>query len=227
MAPNVPALVAAIGLAVAVAASVQCENGDDESCAFADGPRQGSVMLQNSKKEIGTSQGEGKDGSKKTKMGPLKLRLDNLEKEVEALKDRTATLESEVMGGEGGGGGPPPEALVSSDEDESDDSPAGKKREAYRRVMSLLGSVSRKAKDTQEPTTIKDRTASLEADVGALKSAISTLENQVAGTVFSAQPALLQMQSLGSSLKSRIAALEEDVDSCRMRITTLEHTVVG
>merc|ERR1740138_976448 len=103
-------------------------------------------------------------------------------------------------------------ALVSTDEDDSDDE-KDDKQESYRRVMSLL---AHKANDKQ-PSTVKDRTAALEADVAALKSAISTLENQVAGTVFSSHSALLQMESPGSSFKSRITSLEEEVDACRTR----------
>jgi predicted RNase H-like nuclease (RuvC/YqgF family) len=181
-------------------------------------------MLQKAaEKDVVTAHGEekGLSNKTKTKIGPLTSRLENLEKEVEALKERTATLEGEVVGGGGAGAGAPAEALVSSDEEDADEK--DDKEETYRRVMSLLADKSQ----GKQPTTIKDRTAALEADVGALKSAISTLENQVAGTVFSSRPALLQMQSPGSSLKSRINSLEEEVDSCRTRVSTLEHTVVG
>jgi hypothetical protein len=218
------------------------------------------------------------------------LRLTTMEKQVVALKQRTTTLESEVLGGNRGAAAPgvgggevggedeaaeeamlsagraapsspsgrevlgeegpydqeqqaapyqeqqaapyqeqEDQALVSTDEEVAHDGRMEKRKaRASRRLMSLLSDET--AAKSGQPGTVRARTANLEADVAALKSRLSTLENQVSGNAFSGlRAALLQAeaQHANPSLKSRIVTLEEGVDSCRTRISTLEHTIMG
>merc|ERR1719324_951926 len=93
-----------------VAAEEACLDTSGRSCAASDAPQSGSAMLQ-----LGL-EGGNKDAkeekmkiaSKKAKDAPMKGRLDTVNKEISSLKDRVATVESEVgvsgaeIGGVGG-----------------------------------------------------------------------------------------------------------------------------
>jgi chromosome segregation ATPase len=155
----------------------------------------------------------------KTKLGPLSARLTALEKEVDSLTQRTDTMESEIQGGPAGG------ALLS--EEELPGLVAKKTTRRHDTGFALLEQEAKRSKSSREGT-IKERTASLETNVAALKSKMSMLENQAVGRTSTGTAAsLLQVQGSGTSLKARISGLEDEVDSLRTRVTTLEHVVEG
>merc|ERR1719333_1335697 len=130
-------------------------------------------------------------------------RLDTVEKEISSLKDRVASLEGEVgVSGSGAGAGAAPvveEAApalmarkVSAIEEDEDDA-----------ALLAYG------KGEKKTSTIKERIATAEADVGTLKSQVQTLMNQVTGGAV-----LLELETQkkhkgrGSNLIDRLENLE-------------------
>lgn len=197
--------------AVAAHACASEDGAEDEACATMEAPRMGGVMLQT---VAGTQAQRNSDAvvedagasmatKDRTKLGPLSLRLDNVNLEIASLQDRVAALETEVLGTGG---------MVALQATELGD-------------VNSAASLLAKAANLRQSPSVKDRTAAAEANIGAIKSQLSSLENQVRGV----DPSLLEIKDVseGSSLKSRIDALEKEVDSCRSRVSTLEHMVVG
>merc|ERR1719333_1168546 len=133
-------------------------------------------------------------------------RLDTVEKEISSLKDRVASLEGEVgVSGSGAGAGAAPVveeaapalmarkvSAIKEDEDDEDDA-----------ALLAYG------KGEKKTSTIKERIATAEADVGTLKSQVQTLMNQVTGGAV-----LLELETQkkhkgrGSNLIDRLENLE-------------------
>lgn len=171
-----------------------------------------------------------------SKGAPLKGRLETLEKEVASLKSRTATLETDVMGSESSAEGPlpaidevaapaaPEEAVLASVDKKKAQPHHGHKKS--RPDTEAYVALAQGAADIEKADSLKDRVAALEAEMAALKSKVSMLENQVAGKDFDGGLSLLE-KATGSALRSRIVSLEEEVDMMRSRVSSLEHTVEG
>jgi len=160
--------------------------------------------------------------SDKMKGMPLKGRVASLEQSATALKERVATLESEV--------GMPVSAEAAAFllhaharvEDTEENMPefeaeSGRHGEKELSLVTAAGSVTTKA--------LKDQVAALEKDLANIDSRLSGLENQVSGKKVTTSASLLEVP--GSSLKGRIVSLEDKVDECRTRATAIEHMVVG
>mmetsp|Transcript_102010 Transcript_102010/g.207397 ORF Transcript_102010/g.207397 Transcript_102010/m.207397 type:complete len:230 (-) Transcript_102010:143-832(-) len=211
--------------AVVGAPSSECRG--EQSCLSVDGPRSGGAMLQTASEKEGVS-----SSATRAKGAPLKGRLDTLEKEMGLLQDRTSALESEVMGTEGAGEGPLPaidEAAPPAPEEAvlaSVDKKRAQPHHFHKRAQHDYVGLAQEAADVKKAGTLKDRVAALEAAMAALKSKVSTLENQVAGKNLAGGLALLE-KAAGSALKSRIVSLEEEADMMMARVSALEHTVRG
>lgn len=164
-----------------------------------------SLLLQNDQKTAAAS-----TSATKSEGAPLKGRLTTVEAEITSLQDRVTTMETEVMGGAA--------ALMIEDDIYED---GAKKKSKY---TSLLAKDASEKGSEDKADDLKARVATAEANVGTLKSKISTLQNQVLGGTPSS---LLQTDQDGSSLRGRIISLEGAVDKMRTDVSSLEHTVVG
>lgn len=195
-------LVGATSAATAPCAHRADSTDETEACSAADAPRArvAEAMIQTSGLSKEEQAGNQKNGKSTSDIGPLALRLTTLESEITSLQERLAVLQSEIMG-EGG-------ALL-----ETGAIPKG----AVDDVVALQ-------KSNKQGVTIKERTATAEANVATLHSSLSTLENQVKGDP---SASLLEVKASGSNLKDRIATLEKQVSAIRTRMSTLEHMVLG
>jgi hypothetical protein len=259
---------AAAVASLAATRDASCDADDSSFCAARGSAVKGSAMLQTAQEKDAlrsihdhtvVTAGEGRQDAaadeekdrQKAKSAPLKLRVEGLEKEMTALKERVAAVQADVgvSGGAAGGAaeepallGKSPRTATSARRSEGDQEKEEEEDSDAEGEDSLLQSSkgnraqltdSKVNRTDTEDDSIKGRVMALEADMAQVKSDISVLENQVIG-----KASLLQAaggrgsgsgseSGSGSSLKSRVVALEDTADACRSRVNTLEHEVSG